>query len=73
MTPSQPPPPAQAPASGPWTWGNVERAVRLLLGVALVLHQAMLASAFNIYVFTAGLTMVGAGEAVRWDLARRSR
>lgn len=72
MTPLEQPPATPAPAS-PWTWGNVERAVRLLLGAVLLLHQAMFAEAFNPYIFTGGLTLVGAGEAVRWDLARRAR
>lgn len=56
----------------PVTWTAFERAVRFALGVALIWHQGVIASAFNPYVLTAGLTLVGAGEAIRWDLARRS-
>lgn len=54
------------------TWNGVERAIRFALGVAIVWHQAVIATEVNPYVLAAGLTLVGAGEAVRWDLARRS-
>jgi hypothetical protein len=53
------------------TWTSFERAVKLALGVALTWHQAAIASTFNPYVFTGGLTLLGVTEAVRWDLARR--
>lgn len=52
---------------------TAERIVKLALGVALIWHQAAIASTFNPYVFTGGLTLIGATEAVRWDLARRGR
>lgn len=55
------------------TWTSFERATKLVLGVALTWHQAAIASTFNPYVFTGGLTLLGVTEAVRWDLARRGR
>lgn len=55
-----------------WTFGNIERTVRLGLGTALVWQQGSGGAPWNPYVFAAGLTMVGAGEAIRWDLARRT-
>ena len=55
------------------TWTQLDRAVKLVLGVALTWHQAAIASSFNPYAFTGGLTLLGVTEAVRWDLARRGR
>lgn len=56
-------------------WTSVQRAVewtvKLALGVALVWYEAAIASEFNPYVFTGGLTLLGVTEAIRWDLARR--
>ncbi|HLU95576.1 MAG TPA: hypothetical protein VKZ89_01900 [Thermobifida alba] len=54
------------------TWNGVERAIRFALGVAIVWHQAVIATKFNPYVLAAGMTLVGAGEAIRRDIARRS-
>lgn len=55
------------------TWIQFERTVKLALGAALVWHQAAIATELNVYAFTGGLTLLGATEAFRWDLARRAQ